>query len=126
MAEALIRSRRLMAAFVLLGATLCASAQTMQDPTRPALSAPVQEGEGGNASLGPQLESILIARRPGGRNLAVIDGDTVRQGQLYKGARVARITHNSVELVRGKDREVLQMSPPDEPGSVVKRVARLQ
>lgn len=124
MAEALIRSRRVLATFVLCALAACVHAQSLQDPTRP-----MQAGAGagdGAANIGPQLESVLITRRPGGRNLAVIGGETVRQGDMYKGARVARITHNSVELVRGKDREVLQMMPPDEAGNVVKRLARLQ
>jgi MSHA biogenesis protein MshK len=125
MAEALMNPRRLVAAFALFAIAACAQAQSMQDPTRPALAG-ASDGESGAAPAGPQLESVLIARHPGGRNLAVINGDTVRQGDTYKGARVARITHSSVELVRGKDREVLQMSPPDETGSVVKRLARLQ
>lgn len=124
MAEALIRSRRWLAAAVLCALAAGAHAQSLQDPTRPVQ--PSADGADAGANIGPQLESVLITHRPGGRNLAVIDGDTVRQGDMYKGARVARITRNSVELIRGKDREVLQMSPPDEAGAVIKRLARLQ
>jgi MSHA biogenesis protein MshK len=56
----------------------------------------------------------------------VIDGETVRLGEEYKGARVARITPTAVELVRGKERQVLRLPSADEPGAAMKAVARLQ
>lgn len=123
MAEALTRMRNLLAAAVLL-VPVAASAQALQDPTRPpALATP---GDGPGAASGPQLQSVLISRRPGGRHVAVIDGDTVRLGETYKGARVARITQHEVELVRGKERQVLKLPTDIEPGSAVKPVARPQ
>jgi MSHA biogenesis protein MshK len=50
----------------------------------------------------------------------------VRLGETYKGARVARITPNEVELVRGKDRQVLRLLSLEEPSPSVKRAGRLQ
>ena len=89
---------------------LPAVAQPLQDPTRPpaALLAP-RAAPGAGATTGPQLQSILIAREAGGRHLAVIDGETVRLGEQFHGARVARIGDNEVELVRGVERQVLRL-----------------
>jgi len=90
-----------------------AAAQALQDPTRPpanlmaALPGPVAA-----PSAAPQLQTILIGRAPGGRHLAVIDGETVRPGDDFHGARVARIADNEVELVRGRARQVLHLVPP--------------
>jgi MSHA biogenesis protein MshK len=61
------------------------------------------------AVAGPRLQSILVAREAGGRRLAVIDGETVRLGEQFHGARVARIGDNEVELVRGGERQVLRL-----------------
>jgi MSHA biogenesis protein MshK len=87
---------------------------------------PTATEAGGAPAAGPQLQSVLIARQPGGRQVAVIDGETVRLGEEYKGARVARITPTAVELVRGKERQVLRLPSADEPGAAMKAVARLQ
>ncbi|NIA52659.1 hypothetical protein HAV22_03170 [Massilia sp. TW-1] len=93
-------------AFLLCGA---AGAQGLQDPTKPpAAAAPVAAGPIA-ASAGPQLQSILIAREAGGRHVAVIDGETVRLGERFHGAKVARIGENEVELVRGTERQVLRL-----------------
>lgn len=100
----------------------CASAmaQPLQDPTRPPANLLArQAGEGGAAAAtaatqarGPQLQSVLIARQPGGRHVAVIDGETLRLGELYKGARVTRIEQHAVELMRGRTRQVLTLHAP--------------
>jgi MSHA biogenesis protein MshK len=129
MAEAVIRSRRLLAAAALCGACACGHAQALLDPTRPP-AVTVVGADGAPLSIaGPQLQSVLIASHPGGRHVAVIDGDTVRLGETYKGARVARIAPNEVELVRGKDRQVLKL-PRDaeavEDGASVRPIARPQ
>lgn len=110
--------RACLAAFGLALAAACclpAAAQALRDPTRPPAFL-VPGGAGARAaspvSSGPQLQSILIARQPGGRHVAVIDGETVRLGDSYKGARVARMTPNEVELVRGSERRVLKLNAP--------------
>jgi MSHA biogenesis protein MshK len=73
---------------------------------------------------------VLIGRQPGGRHVAVIDGDTVRLGETWKGARVARITPHEVVLVRGKERQVLKLAPDAatgaDTGSSVPSVPRLK
>jgi MSHA biogenesis protein MshK len=103
--------KTLLAAVMMMAGSGIAAAQALQDPTRPpanmmtAISAPVA------ATAGPQLQTILIGRAPGGRHLAVIDGETVRPGDDFHGARVARIADNEVELVRGRERQVLRLVP---------------
>ena len=89
-----------------------AAAQALQDPTRPPASmiAPVAGTAAAAPSAAPQLQTILIGRAPGGRHLAVIDGETVRTGDDFRGARVVRIADNEVELVRGRERQVLRLA----------------
>jgi len=95
--------------------SLPAAAQALRDPTRPPAfllpGGPAARAAAPVAS-GPQLQSILIARQPGGRHVAVIDGETVRLGDTWKGARVARMSPNEVELVRGSERRVLKLNAP--------------
>lgn len=119
---------KLSAIFLLVACTVAstfASAQPLQDPTRPPASL-IPRPEGGIAAAGsataaekraPRLQSVLIARQPGGRHIAVIDGETLRLGDLYKGARVARIAQNEVELVRGRARQVLKLYMDGVPAS---------
>lgn len=101
-------------------ASLSAQAQPLQDPTRPALGAlaPPRTEDAAQSAPGPRLQSVLIGRQPGGRQVAVIDGDTVRVGEMYKGARVARIEANQVELVRANTRQVLTLDSTVKPGTV--------
>jgi MSHA biogenesis protein MshK len=96
-----------------------ALAEQLLDPTRPPAALGVRaEGSGApNAGDGlPRLQSILISPRPNGRQVAVIDGETVRLGDSYKGARVARMTQTEVELVRGRERQVLRLEPAGSAG----------
>ena len=89
-----------------------AAAQTLVDPTRPPSTLMARTGTGLDAAnAGPRLQSVLISPRQGGRHVAVIDGETVRLGDTYKGARVARMTQGQVELVRGRERQVLRLEP---------------
>lgn len=96
-------------ALALLFAASCAQAETLQDPTRPPASAVAVSSAPAAASAGPRLQSILVAREAGGRHLAVIDGETVRLGEQFRGARLARIGDNEIELVRGTERQVLRL-----------------
>lgn len=92
-------------------AHLPASAQALLDPTRPPAGIGQAAGEAA-ASSGPRLQSILISPRAGGRHVAIIDGDTVRLGDTWKGARVAAMSRNEVVLVRGAERQVLRLDGP--------------
>ena len=93
-----------------------AHAQPLQDPTKPPAAATPVAGGPLAASSGPQLQSILIGRAAGGRQVAVIDGETVRQGESFRGAKVVRIGENEVELLRGRERQVLRLYAEAEGG----------
>jgi MSHA biogenesis protein MshK len=101
---------------LLFAAGAQAHAQALQDPTRPPAAALASSVTQASAAAGPRLQSILIAREAGGRQLAVIDGETVRLGERFHGARVARIGANEVELVRGGERQVLRLFAADAAG----------
>jgi MSHA biogenesis protein MshK len=126
MDEAVITTtkRALGAAFCAMLCTAGACAQGLQDPTRPPAAATPVPGGPAAASGGPQLQSILIGRAAGGRHLAVIDGETVRPGDSFHGAKVARIGDNEVELVRGGDRQVLRLYAQAADGKTPARTAR--
>ena len=92
-------------------ASPAAQAQALPDPTRPpaALWAPADAAPA--APSRPQLQSVLISNRPGGRRLAVIDGRSVRAGDKVGGAVVVSIGEASVVLRRGKTLETLRLYP---------------
>lgn len=89
-------------------AHLPAGAQSLADPTRPPALLDSSRADGLETGL-PRLQSVLISPRAGGRHVAVIDGETVRLGDSFRGARVARMTQTEVELVRGRERQVLRL-----------------
>ena len=89
-----------------------AGAQALQDPTRPPAASLAGTPAAPPAAI-PQLQSVLVGRAAGGRRVAVIDGETVRLGDTFHGARVARVGETEVELVRGRERQVLRLYAPD-------------
>ncbi|MGI4845256.1 MAG: hypothetical protein ACRYF7_18255 [Janthinobacterium lividum] len=91
-------------------ASLPAAAQTLADPTRPPAAFDTSRPEGAGDGA-PRLQSVLISPRAGGRHVAVIDGETVRLGGSFRGARVERMSADRVELVRGRERQVLRLDP---------------
>jgi MSHA biogenesis protein MshK len=112
-----------LAGLAMLGAAGLARAQDagLRDPTRPpaVLAAPVgtpgQDGVPGE----PQLQSILVSLRPGGRRVAVIDGKTLRQGDRIDGALVETIRPTEVVLRKGKQRQILKLFRPPATGAAV-------
>jgi MSHA biogenesis protein MshK len=102
----------------LLLPALATQAQGVPDPTRPpaALNAPPTAAGGGTLvraeSAQPQLQSILVSLRPGGRRVAVIDGKTVRQGERVGGALVVAIGPSEVVLRRGSQTQTLKLFRP--------------
>ena len=109
--------KRMLACGLLVCADL-AAAQALRDPTRPPASLLARQAGAVDAAAAapvkqaPRLQSVLIARQPGGRHLAVIDGETLRIGDSFQGARVTRIEQNEVELGRGNARQVLKLNAP--------------
>lgn len=112
---------RLNAALLCGAAWACsAQAQALPDPTRPPaqMAAPAVTGVNGVAGAPgtpdasrPTLQSVLIARLPGGRRVAVIDGQTLRVGDKFQGAVLASVSDNQAVLLRGSDRQVLRLYP---------------
>lgn len=93
-------------------------ALALQDPTRPP-AAMLQPRAGSLGSAGAamqqdahRLQSILIGRAPGGRRVAVIDGDTVRVGDRVGGARVLAIEAGAVQIEQGGKRSTLTLTAP--------------
>lgn len=88
-----------------------AQAQALDDPTRPpaALWAPASAVPVGPAR--PQLQSVLISNKPGGRRVAVIDGQVVRVGSKVGDAVVTDIRDTAVLLRRGKTLETFTLYP---------------
>ena len=121
MAQALTYGRTHWCAIVLALLVLPASAsmaQEVSDPTRPPAvmtAAPVATG----AEVAPraerarpQLQSILVSLRPGGRRVAVIDGKTVRQGQRVGDAVLVAVGAGEVVLRRGGKTETIKLFRP--------------
>lgn len=103
----------------LAAACLPAAAQGLPDPTRPPPEA-VRALGGGAAAVAappanggrPQLQSVLTGSR--GREVAVIDGQTLRRGDKFHGAVLSQVGKNSVVLRRGAKIEVLTLLPAEQ------------
>jgi MSHA biogenesis protein MshK len=113
-------SRR--AAFALAACLLCGVAASsfahgtpeLQDPTRPPLAAGLARGVAPVLEAAPLLQSVQVGKTSG--RSAVINGESVRVGETFRGARVIRIADNEVELLRGGERQVLRLYAPADGG----------
>ena len=106
-----------------LGSVLVAQAQSLDDPTRPAPewlaaqpSSPGAEVASEGAASGVQVIVVGPARK-----FAIINGQLVRYGQTYNGAKLVGIAPESVVLQKDGSKEKLSMSP-----AVEKRVLASQ
>jgi MSHA biogenesis protein MshK len=107
-------------ALALAAACLPAAAQGLADPTRPPPEALRALGVGAAAAVPappvnggrPQLQSVLTGSR--GREVAVIDGQTLRRGDKFHGAVLSKVGKNSVVLRRGAKVEVLTLLPAEQ------------
>lgn len=90
-----------------------AQAQAIDDPTRPpaALWTPAASEAAPPKPSRPQLQSVLISNKPGGRRVAVIDGQIVRQGGKVGDAVVVEIRDTAVVMRRGKTLETFKLYP---------------
>ncbi|MDQ9170219.1 MSHA biogenesis protein MshK [Oxalobacteraceae bacterium R-40] len=84
-----------------------AFAENLPDPTRPTGAAYADENTG-NVISGPVLQSVLTSS---GRKLAIISGQTVKQGDSVGNARVVKISDAEVVLAQGKETQVLKLFP---------------
>jgi MSHA biogenesis protein MshK len=95
-------------------------ARSLPDPTRPPAGAlPAVDGAPKQESA-PQLQSVMIGAAGGHGRIAVIDGQGVRVGDSFRGARVVRIADSAVELQRGGERQVLRLYAPDSASGVTR------
>ena len=94
----------------LMLAALPAQAQTLADPTQPPPESRLLAPGAADAAVvgaGPRLQSILIGTR--GREVAVIDGQTLRKGDKINGAVLVKISKNQVVLQHGREKQVLTL-----------------
>lgn len=106
---------RILALAASLATSALAQAQEgLPDPTRPpaVMTAPVVKGAAAPASTGPQVQSILVSLRPGGRRVAVIDGKTLREGSRFGEAVVEAIHPTQVVLRKDGRKYVLKLFRP--------------
>ncbi|MEO7495925.1 MAG: hypothetical protein ABIT83_05295 [Massilia sp.] len=106
-----VNARRLAVLLMLSCAGALAHAEVLPDPTRPPASLLRGAGAGPAVADVPLLQSILIAPQQGGRRVAVIDGQTLRVGDKYKGAVLTSMTDSQVVLQSGAKRQVLKLFP---------------
>lgn len=90
-----------------------AGAQTLADPTQPPPESRLSPAGADMAPVvsGPQLQSVLIGSH--GRQVAVIDGQTIRKGEKFNGATLVQVNKNSVVLQSGRHKQVLTLFPDD-------------
>ena len=98
---------------VILFVALPASAQALQDPTRPppaSLLLPPETAQAPSGPRQPTLQSVLVG--PGsGREVAVIDGRIVRRGERVGRAILADIRADRVILREGRRTTELKLYP---------------
>ncbi|MCX7289866.1 MSHA biogenesis protein MshK [Janthinobacterium sp.] len=104
------------ALFLALGLALSlagpgAQAQALDDPTRPPATLWAPASAAPVVAARPQLQSVLISTQPGGRRLAVIDGQVVKIGSKVGDAVVTDIRDTAVLLRRGKSLETFKLYP---------------
>ena len=89
-----------------------AGAQSLADPTMPPPESrllPSGAADMPAVSAGPQLQSVLMGSR--GREVAVIDGQTVRKGEKFHGAVLVEVSRNRVVLQNGRNKQILTLFP---------------
>jgi MSHA biogenesis protein MshK len=106
-------SRRLLMLCACAAMSGAALAQTMADPTQPPPELLRLQATGPDAApaviKGPQLQSVLTGTR--GRQVAVIDGQTVPLGGKFNGATLIKVGKNQVVLKNGREQQVLTLFP---------------
>lgn len=82
----------------------------LPDPTRPAdLPAAPALGAGPSTPTGSGVQTVIV--RPGGKSVAVINGQQLEVGALLGDKRVVKITESEVVLKGASGREVIKLTP---------------
>ncbi len=99
---------RILALALMFGAAR-GHAQLMNDPMRPP-SGYLEQDAGSNAPSGKALvlQSVKIS---GAERIAIVSGETVRQGDKLGSATVVKITDEEVVLKDGDTEQVLKLFP---------------
>lgn len=103
---------RTLLGMLLLSATSLCAAESLPDPTRPAID--LSGGTGGAAEVEsaeavPQgLQSIIISPQ---YRAAIINGETVRLGGKTGDSRLIEVRENSVVLQNSQGRRVMELFP---------------
>lgn len=103
---------RMLLSLLLLSATSLCAAESLPDPTRPAID--LSSGAGGaaeakSAEVVPQgLQSIIISPQ---YRAAIINGETVRLGGKTGDSRLVEVRENSVVLQNSQGRRVMELFP---------------
>jgi MSHA biogenesis protein MshK len=111
MADRLIRNLVLSGALAAAAlSSLPARAQTGSppDPTRPPN---VSEVAGANTSAPAPTGLQAVILRPGGKSVAVINGQTVAVGGMVGDARLVSLTANEAVLSGPNGKEILKLAP---------------
>lgn len=114
MAEAMTLLRTVLLAAALAGTPAFAQEGSLPDPTRPPASVLSPVSPAGQVAVPgvPQVQSILVSLRPGGRRIAVLNGKTLRQGDRVGGAVLEAIEPTYVVLRRGSQKQILKLFRP--------------
>lgn len=98
-------------ASLLLSVSQNAMAETLPDPTRPAINL-YSSGAGGAVAqrnaVKRGLQSVIISPQ---YRAAIIDGKTVRLGDKYGNSKLIEVRENSVVLQNAQGRRVLELFP---------------
>ncbi len=86
-------------------------ADSMQDPMRPPSVMAASGATSAVATEVPQVEAVKIAGR---QRLAVLGGQTVREGDNWQDGKISRITDTGVWVTRPSGREFLSLFPAAE------------
>jgi MSHA biogenesis protein MshK len=83
-----------------------ASAQQLQDPTRPPQI--ISQEVGAANTDGPVLQSVLISP---GRRMAIISGQQVKLGEQFGSAKLISVSETQVVLRNGGELQTLKLFP---------------
>ena len=106
---------KMLLAVLLLSASQIAAAESLPDPTRPAIDLGSVAGAAGStmdavpadtASHG--LQSVIISPQ---RRAAIINGEVVKLGEKYGNSRLVEVRESSVVLENAHGRQVMEMFP---------------
>jgi MSHA biogenesis protein MshK len=107
--------------FVLVFSPMAASAQVLNDPTRPPASLGSTADMDADGGGGTVLQSVIISPT---NKAAIISGVMVKLGEKYGDAVLVKVAENEVVLKSGTTSQVLKLLPGVERRDSVSAAAR--